>query len=73
VVGRKAALTTNKTRGFVYLLAKLLSDLQAVRTGRVDKCIARYALRRATGRGWGGSRADVGLGHRITVRGGRPR
>jgi len=41
----------NKTRGFLYLLAKLLGDLQAARKGRVGKRIARRAAGRATGKG----------------------
>ena len=44
-------LTINKTRGFLYLLAKLLGDLQAARKGRVGKRIARRAAGRATGKG----------------------
>lgn len=47
----KGKLTINKTRGFLYLLAKLLGDLQAARKGRVGKRIARRAAGRATGKG----------------------
>ena len=50
---RKAGLTINKTRGFLYLLAKWLGDFQAARKGRVGKRIARRAAGRATGNGLG--------------------
>ena len=50
---RKAGLTINKTRGFLYLLAKWLGDFQAARKGRVGKRIARRAAGRATGKGLG--------------------
>lgn len=48
---RKTAHTINKTRGFLYLLAKLLGDFQAARKDRVSKRIARRAAGRATGKG----------------------
>ena len=47
----KGRVTVNKTRGFLYLLAKLLGDFQATRKGRVGKRIARRAAGRATGKG----------------------
>ena len=50
---RKSALTINKTRGFLYLLAKLLGDFQAAGKGRIGKRIARRAAGRATGKGLG--------------------
>ena len=50
---RKAGLTINKTRGLLYLLAKLLGDFQAARKGRIGKRIARRAAGRATGKGLG--------------------
>jgi hypothetical protein len=52
-MGRKRGLTINKTRGFLYLLAKLLGDFQAARKGRVGKLVARRAAGRATGKGLG--------------------
>ena len=47
----KAGQTITKTRGFLYLLAKLLGDFQAARKGRVGKRSARRAAGRATGKG----------------------
>ena len=47
----KGRISVNKTRGFLYLLAKLLGDFQAARKGRVGKRIARRAAGRATGKG----------------------
>ena len=47
----KGRVTVNKTRGFLYLLAKWLGDFQAARKGRVGKRIARRAAERATGKG----------------------
>ena len=47
----KSRISVNKTRGFLYLLAKLLGDFQAARKGRVGKRIARRAAGRATGKG----------------------
>jgi hypothetical protein len=44
-------LNINKARGFLYLLAKWLGDLEAARKGRVGKRIARRAAGRATGKG----------------------
>ena len=50
---RKTGMTINKTRGFLYLLAKLLGDFQAARKGRVGKRIARRAAGRGTGKALG--------------------
>ena len=50
---QKSRQTITTTRGFLYLLAKLLGDFQAARTGRVGKRIARRAAGRATGKGLG--------------------
>jgi hypothetical protein len=44
-------LNINKVRGFLYLLAKWLGDLDAARRGRVGKRIARRAAGRSTGKG----------------------
>gem|GEM_PF-555435 len=43
----------SKTRGLLYLIARLLGDLQAVRRGRVGRRVARRAAGRLTGRGLG--------------------
>jgi hypothetical protein len=40
-------------RSMLYMLARLLGDVQAVRRGRVGRRIARRAAGRATGRGLG--------------------
>ena len=40
-------------RSFLYLLARLLGDVQAVRRGRVGRRIARRGAGRITGRGLG--------------------
>ena len=50
---QKSGQAITKTRGFLYLLAKLLGDLQAARKGRVGKRIARRATGRATAKGLG--------------------
>lgn len=46
-------MSVAKTRGFLYLLAQLLGDYQAVKKGRVGKRVARRVAGRATGRGLG--------------------
>lgn len=46
-------MSINSTRRFLYLLARLLGDANAVRRGTVGKRIARRAVGRATGRGIG--------------------
>jgi hypothetical protein len=53
VAKAKGRISVNKTRGFLYLLAKLLGDFQAACKGRVGRRIARRAAGRATGRGLG--------------------
>jgi hypothetical protein len=53
VAKAKGRISVNKTRGFLYLLAKFLGDFQATRKGRVGKRIARRAAGRATGKGLG--------------------
>jgi len=42
----------NKTRGFLYKLAKLLGDLSAIKSGNPGK-ITKRVTRRATGRATG--------------------
>ncbi len=46
-------MSINKTRGFLYWLARLLGDINAVRRGRGGRRIARRAAGKATGRGLG--------------------
>ena len=46
-------MSINSTRGFLYWLARLLGDINAVRRGRVGRRIARRAAGKATGRGLG--------------------
>jgi len=43
-------MSVNKTRGWLYLFARLLGDYQAVRTGKVGKRIVRRAAGKGTGR-----------------------
>ncbi|GFP21262.1 hypothetical protein HKBW3S43_01123 [Candidatus Hakubella thermalkaliphila] len=40
----------NKTRGFLYWLARLLGDVSAVKKGTVGKRVARRLAGRATGK-----------------------
>ncbi|WP_176720401.1 hypothetical protein [Desulfuribacillus stibiiarsenatis] len=46
-------MSINKTRGFLYWLAKLLGDINAVKKGTVGKRIARRAAGKVTGKGLG--------------------
>lgn len=43
-------MSLNKTRGFLYWLARLLGDVNAVQKGKVGRRIARRATGKATGR-----------------------
>lgn len=43
----------NKFRSFLYTLAKILGDVNAVRKGRVGKRIGRRVVGRAAGKGIG--------------------
>ena len=43
-------MSINKTRGFLYTLAKLLGDVNAVQKGKVGRRIGRRAAGKATGR-----------------------
>jgi len=43
-------MSINKTRGFLYRLARLLGDVNAVKKGKVGRRIARRATGRAAGR-----------------------
>ena len=46
-------MSINKTRGFLYKLAKLLGDLSAIFKGKPGKRIARRATGKATGKLFG--------------------
>ncbi|HVL37816.1 MAG TPA: hypothetical protein VM328_00365 [Fimbriimonadaceae bacterium] len=46
-------MSINKTRGFLYLLARFLGDVNAVKRGTVGKRVARRIVGKATGRGLG--------------------
>lgn len=46
-------MSINSTRGFLYALARLLGDVNAVRRGRVGRRIGRRVVGRVTGRGLG--------------------
>jgi ubiquinone biosynthesis protein UbiJ len=46
-------MSINKTRGTLYKLARILGDVQAVRTGRVGRRVGRRVAGRLTGRGLG--------------------
>ena len=46
-------MSISKTRGFLYWLARLLGDINAVRRGREGRRIARRAAGKATGRALG--------------------
>jgi hypothetical protein len=41
----------NKTRSFLYQLARLLGDANAAKKGRIGRRLVRRAAGRATGRG----------------------
>ncbi|SDJ19604.1 hypothetical protein [Natribacillus halophilus] len=41
----------NKSRGFLYQLARILGDVNAVNKGKVGKRIGRRVAGKATGRG----------------------
>jgi hypothetical protein len=46
-------MSINKTRGFLYTLAKLLGDVNAVQKGTVGKRVMRRQAGKLTGRGLG--------------------
>lgn len=46
-------MSINSFRGFLYFLARLLGDVNAVEKGRIGKRIARRMVGRALGRGMG--------------------
>jgi hypothetical protein len=43
-------MSINRTRGFLYWLARLLGDVNAVQKGRVGRRVGRRITGRATGR-----------------------
>jgi hypothetical protein len=46
-------MSIGKTRGFLYSLARLLGDVNAVQKGKVGKRIVRRAAGKVTGRSLG--------------------
>lgn len=44
-------MTINKARGFLYRLARVLGDVNAVQKGRVSRRILRRGAGKITGRG----------------------
>lgn len=46
-------MSLNKSRSFLYTLAKFLGDLNAIRRGKIGKRIARRMAGKATGKGLG--------------------
>ena len=53
-VSKDSAMTINKFRGWLYLIAKLLGDYNAVRKGRVARRIGYRISGKMTGRALGG-------------------
>ncbi|MBM4436660.1 MAG: hypothetical protein FJ029_05380 [Actinobacteria bacterium] len=47
---RRRRITLSRVRGWLYLWARLLGDVQAARRGRIGRRIARRAVGRLTGR-----------------------
>ncbi len=52
-VERGSTMSINKSRGFLYKLARILGDVNAVQKGRVGRRAGRRVAGRATGRGLG--------------------
>ena len=46
-------MSIGKSRGFLYMLARILGDVNAVKKGRVGRRVGRRVAGRATGRGLG--------------------
>ena len=46
-------MSIGKSRGFLYKLARILGDVNAVQKGRVGRRVGRPVAGRATGRGLG--------------------
>lgn len=53
-MARRKGFTIGKFRSTLYLMARLLGDVQAVRQGRVGRRIAARTLGKASGRAQGG-------------------
>lgn len=51
--GEGDGMSINRSRGFLYKLARLLGDVNAVQKGRVGRRVGRRVAGRATGRGLG--------------------
>lgn len=43
-------MSINKTRGLLYMIARILGDINAVKKGTVGKRVARRVAGRATGK-----------------------
>jgi len=52
-MGKGNEMSINRSRSALYKLARILGDIQAVRTGRVGRRVGRRIVGRATGRGIG--------------------
>ncbi len=50
-MARKKRLTIPKVRGSLYKTARLLGDVQAIKTGKINKRISNRVLGKITGRG----------------------
>ena len=50
---KSSDLSIAKTRGFLYWLARLLGDVNAVQKGKVGRRVARRAAGKATGKALG--------------------
>jgi len=51
--GGEQMASINKTRGLLYLLARILGDINAIQKGKAGKRIARRMVGKITGRGIG--------------------
>jgi hypothetical protein len=50
---RSGGPTINQTRGWLYRIARIMGDAQAIQSGRAGRRIGRRVAGRATGRGLG--------------------
>ena len=48
---REGAMSISKTRGFLYWLARLLGDVNAVKKGKVGRRVGRRIAGKVSGRG----------------------
>jgi hypothetical protein len=51
--GKGSGMSINTYRGFLYKLARILGDVNAVQKGKVGRRVARRAVGKLTGRGLG--------------------